>query len=57
VSRSKVLPASRRQVFRSRFISFCRQDAGSNMNAGTRPPARLRAIWLSAARSRSNFLL
>ena len=28
-----VLPASRRQVFRSPIVSFCRQDAGSTMGA------------------------
>jgi hypothetical protein len=27
-----VLPASRRQVFRSPIVSFCRQDAGSTLN-------------------------
>ena len=31
-SRSMVLPASRRQVFRSPIVSFCRQDAGSTLN-------------------------
>ena len=30
--RSSVLPASRRQVGRSRIVSFCRQDAGSTLN-------------------------
>src|SRR2546429_249466 len=29
---SKVLPASRRHVFRSGIVSFCRQDAGSTLN-------------------------
>jgi hypothetical protein len=31
--RSKVLPASRRQIGRSRIGSFCRQDAGSTLNS------------------------
>ena len=30
--RSRVLPASRRQIVRSRSFSFCRQDAGSTLN-------------------------
>jgi len=30
--RSKVLPASRRQLVRSRIVWFCWQDAGSTLN-------------------------
>src|SRR5439155_9216887 len=30
--RSKVLPASRRQIGQIRIVSFCRQDAGSTLN-------------------------
>ena len=38
--RSRVLPASRRQIVRSRIVSFCRQDAGSTLGD---PPNEMRA--------------
>src|SRR6266516_966559 len=41
--RSSVLPASRRQIVRSRIVSFCRQDAGStpNRHGAPRPDHRV----------------